>query len=368
MDEDLRAVGERVRSRMALGMSQRRLAERARMMPDALSRALNGQRGFSSSELARVADVLGADLYWLVTGREDPHRVVVAARHHWDWQHRRRINSGRYDDKPVLEQVAAAYREAYPGGPPPAETLPAEAHLVRERLGEDFVRDFADRAEDRLGIDVVRLPGLTTDYSLRIGGRGVILLATSPRWFRSNWSLAHEIGHLALGHHDGNARAPHNEQLTDRFAAALLLPADRMAAEDWAGTTGAELAVFLWSAGVSTKALRLRLQELRIATSPAVEAGLESSTPTLVRQYQQALQKSGGGLGIDALALREQQASGRRFPIGLVAALRERVGAGHVGPGVLAWALDVPVDEIDFPEPDVATLGERYEHRLGRNP
>jgi transcriptional regulator with XRE-family HTH domain len=59
---------------MPLGMSQRALTEKAGMTTDALSRALNGQRGFSSRELARIADQLGADLYWLITGTPDPQR------------------------------------------------------------------------------------------------------------------------------------------------------------------------------------------------------------------------------------------------------------------------------------------------------
>lgn len=83
MDVELKEVGERIRSLLPLGMSQKRLAEKAGMTPDALSRALNGQRGFSSGELALIADHLGADVYWLITGRDDPRRVEIAARHTW---------------------------------------------------------------------------------------------------------------------------------------------------------------------------------------------------------------------------------------------------------------------------------------------
>lgn len=369
MDEDMRAIGERIRSRMAHGMTQRRLAERAEMTPDALSRALNGQRGLSTAELARIGGVVGADLHWLITGREDPHRVEIAARHDWDFASQRRTNRGREADEPTLHDVAGAYRAAYPEGPPPTGPLPADPQLLRKELGEGFVRSFADRAEERLGVDVVRLPGLSTDYSLRIGERGVVLLATSPQWFRSNWSLAHEIGHLALGHHGGNVRATQNEQPADRFAAELLLPNDLMNSQDWAGMDVADLVRFVWSAGISTHALRLRLRELRLAPSPALEAGLELSTPTLIRAHQQLLAGTKGEPGmLDPPTVRAQQSSGRRLPIGLVGALRERVESGAADPSVLAWALDVPIDEIDFPEPDESAAAQRYEQMLQDRP
>jgi transcriptional regulator with XRE-family HTH domain len=352
---------------MALGMSQRQLAERARMTPDALSRALNGQRGFSSSELARIGQVIGADLHWLVTGMEDPHRVEIAARHDWDFATRRRTNSGRDADEPTLSLVAGAYRSAYPDGPPPTPPLVADPEVLRNHLGDDFVRTFADRAEERLRIDVVRLPGISTDYSLRIGGRGVVLLATSPRWYRSNWSLAHEIGHLALGHHDGNARSVQHEQPADRFAAELLLPESLVRGQNWRRVTPAALAQFVWRAGVSTSALQRRLTELGIDASPAAEAS--PGTTSLMRSEYQVIRDVSGATGdLDLVAAREQQSSGRRFPIGVVGALRDRVQAGAADPGVLAWALDVPIDEIEFPEPDESTAADRYAQMLHDRP
>jgi len=52
-------IGSRVRSAMqGAGMQQKQLAERVGMTPDALSRALNGQRGFAALELADIASVL----------------------------------------------------------------------------------------------------------------------------------------------------------------------------------------------------------------------------------------------------------------------------------------------------------------------
>ena len=81
MDRELLAVGERIRASMPNGMRQRELAARVGMTPDALSRALNGQRGFSILELTRISDDLQTGLSWLITGRPDPHKVTFAARH-----------------------------------------------------------------------------------------------------------------------------------------------------------------------------------------------------------------------------------------------------------------------------------------------
>lgn len=356
MDAELKAVGDRIRSMLPLGMSQKRLAEKAGMTPDSLSRALNGQRGFSSTELARIADELGADVYWMITGRDDPRKVEIAARHKWDAKHRRRDNPGRDVDEVVLDQVIAAYQAAFPSGPPASRSLPKNPHALRELLGEAFVREFSDEVETKLGVDIVRIAGLTTDYSLRIGSRSIVILATTPSWFRSNWSLAHELGHLALGHHDGlSSTDKKNEGPADSFAANLLLPKQLVAREKWTDMDELGLARFLWFAGVSTHALRNRLAALDITPSAAVEDALNRSTPKLIRAYAGTERM----IGHEAVVTqREQQASTRLIPSLLVDALHHEVESGKASPEHLAWALDVPVDEIDFPEPDDEALAD----------
>lgn len=366
MDAELKAVGDRIRSLLPSGMSQRSLAEKSGMTPDALSRALNGQRGFSSSELARIADRLGADLYWLITGRPDPQKVDIAARHQWNPQHRTRDNPGRDADDTILNRVIDAYRAAFPSGPPSSLPLPKNPRDVRGLLGDAFVRGFAEAVERQLGIDVVRIAGLNTDYSLRIGTRAVVLLATTPSWFRSNWSLAHEIGHLALGHHDGySSTDKRNEGPADQFAANLLLPSDLMAQQNWAEMSKPQLAGFIWENGVSTLALKNRLGALQLGFSAAVSEALGQSTPKLVRAHAGTDKQIGG----EALVtLREQQASARLIPPVLVDALHQQVEAGKASPEILAWALDVPVDEIDFPEPNDEDFADRYAATLEKRP
>ncbi len=360
MDSELLAVGDRIRSRMPSGMSQRQLAERVNMKTDALSRALNGQRGFSSIELARIADELDTDLYWLVTGEADPHRVRVAARHSWDESQRIRINPGRQSDDGLLQRVAETYEAAFPEGPSPSESLPGSAPVMREMLGEDFVRNYGEVVEDRLGVDVVRLPMLSTDYSLRIGSRAIVILTTTPYWFRSNWSLAHELAHFALDHHSGDSEpGGRDEAPADQFAAELLLPEELINRQDWQQMDERGVAEFLWQTGVSTMALKNRLASLAVQVSVEVIAALKRTTPNLIR----------ANAGARQLIARQQQSAARIFPTVLVDALQRRVEAGAVSPEHLAWVLDVPVDEIDFPEPDDDSgFVDAYERALAARP
>ncbi|WP_459981634.1 ImmA/IrrE family metallo-endopeptidase [Nocardioides sp. AN3] len=349
VEDQMEAIGERIRSRMSPGSSQRRLAADVGMPPDALSRALNGQRGFAPLELARIADALGADIHWLITGTSDPLRVDIAARHAWDPLRGQRVNPGRERDEQILQNVVRAYRTAYPEGPPASTSLPTDPHEVRRLLPAEFVRGFADVAERWLGVDVIRVPDVSTDYSLRIGARGVILLASTPHWFRSNWSLAHEIGHLALGHHDDGAHPERHERPADTFAASLLLPESFLAGPAWARLTRKELATVVWESGVSTEVLRRRLRDLRLPVDEDIREALGQPTQRLLRSHVDSL---GGGEWGDPIANRERDSSARRFPLGLLSALAGRVEQGVADPRVLAWALDVPIDEIDFPEPD----------------
>ncbi|MFG2446469.1 hypothetical protein ACGFQG_26700 [Nocardia fluminea] len=53
----------------------------------------------------------------------------------------------------------------------------------RTALGDDFVRQFSAVVEAWLGADVIRLPMPSTDYSLTIGSRAIVMLATTPNWF-----------------------------------------------------------------------------------------------------------------------------------------------------------------------------------------
>ncbi|WP_246207742.1 ImmA/IrrE family metallo-endopeptidase [Tsukamurella spumae] len=291
--------------------------------------------------------------------------MTIAARHDWDPESRERSNVGREADVVVLDKIASAYRQAFPEGALVSATLPGDPAHTREVLGRGFVASFAERLESRLGVDVIRIPGLSTDYSLRIGGRAVIVLVSTPNWFRNNWSAAHELAHLALGHHDEGTGVRQNENSADLFAAELLLPEEEMRGIDWRVSTLADVAAELWNRGVSARALATRLKWLELADRELVDALTAESTQQILRKHLPAMMN-------DRFLIRRrgEGSIGRLFPESLVAILEERVSAGEVDPELLAWVQDVDVEEIDYPEPDLdeERAAERYASAVAHGP
>lgn len=185
----------------------------------------------------------------------------LVARHAFDAERRTDENSSLDEDEKTLADVTLLYRQAYPDGDDSGPSIPSNVGDVRRQLGAGFVPDFADRLENRLGVDVVRVNGLRTDYCLVVEGRPIIVLAATPNRFRENFSLAHELGHLALAHHDAGDCGTNSavERAANSFAAELLMPADSLQEIDWQSITPAQLARHVWEWGVSTEALATRL-------------------------------------------------------------------------------------------------------------
>jgi len=346
-------IGRRAKARMDevnLDRTHRQIANDIGMTPDAFSRALAGKRAFSSIELARLADLLRADIHWLITGEPDPYRLVVAARHEFDFESGRRDVPGRADDEAVLQDIGLAYRQASQGSPLPPSDLPETPATVRGRLGDGFVRRFADLLESRVGVDVVRLAGLSTSYCFSVAGRHVIVVAATGNWFRENWSIAHELGHLAEGHiADGlsSAERDAHEIKANAFAAELLLPAAQMQATDWAGISAYGLASRVWEHGVSTDALARRLAALGIPTGESVATWAAQPTQRLLRRHWESPSVDEG----DAITHRMDEAATRRFPLSLQESHLTMIARGDLGKGTLAWMLGiVPEDlEVDVP-------------------
>lgn len=385
-------IGGRVRQAITRafgtsGPTDASIAEAVGMKPDAFSRAVNGTRQFSSLEIARLADHLDADVHWLITGEADPYRVVFAARHNWDPQSLRRVVPGREADQETLDALRLAYTQALvatgaaaedsarnPGSRPdfwtgkePVAPLPSSPAEIRALLGPDFVRTFADRVEDSLGIEVARIADLSTDYSFTIGGRKVAVLAATGNWFRSNFSLAHEIAHFALGHLDVTDANTAHERAADLFASELLLPEADMRAINWLTIDTEHLARFIWDAGVSTQAVAVRLSHLNIPASTNVHEALKLSTQALLRRHQHVtaepvtIQPGATAASIifatitDAITTRMQRAAERRIPSQLVTHHLDGIASGRLGKGTLAWLLNTPIEDLDVEEPQTQT-------------
>lgn len=327
------------------------IAQDIGMTPDAFSRALRGNRQFSSLELVRLAERLDADLHWLVTARPDPNRLSVAARHNFDHETGERDVPGRRDDEATIQNIAMAYRQAY-REPEIYEALPVDPSKVRWLLGDDFVRPFAERLEQRLGVDLVRVPDVSTAYAFTVGGRRVLVVPATGNWFRENWSMAHELGHLALGHHDKGQSADISEKheaAANAFAAQLLLPEGVLSKFDWDTVGDSELADALWELGISIDALARRLNSVNGHVPRRVAFWAGHPTQRLLRRFL----KLDTPAGDDVITQRMDEAAQRRFPLALQEAHVAGIATGSLGKGTLAWMLGIDPDALEVDAPEV---------------
>ena len=337
-------IGARVRAAiLSNGSLQKDVASAVGMTTDALSRALNGQRGFSASELAAIARLLDADLHYLSTGEADPHTLTVSARHAFDPDTRRRSADGAEADRTVINGVVLALRQADLHTSPPE--LPRTPDEMANLLGQDFARDFINRL-DALGINVIRIEDISTAYSFMADGRPVIVIRSTGNWFYENWSLAHELGHLCLGHSGivpGSAVVDAAEAAANEFAAELLLPATALIDVDESVVESA-MAELIWAYGVSTEAMRNRLENLDRPVSGSVQA-------LLLKNTQRALRHHWIWGADDPITERMTEASARRFPQSWIEGHLARIAQGTLHKDTLAWMLGVASEALEVEEP-----------------
>ncbi len=345
---DAQTIGARVRQAISdngSGAPQYEIARAVGMKPDALSRAITGQRSFSSIELARLADRLCVDIHWLITGEADPRELRYAARHTFDHATGARGVPDAESDQRVIKDVELAYRQA--GDLGVSEPVPATPGAAREALGDDFVFPFVERLQDRLGIHVVRLSELSTSYCFSIDGRHVIALKATGNWFHENFSLAHELAHLAANHLTTEVVTAEAEAAANAFAADLLMPRRLVRAAGFERTTAEGLAQWVWDQGVSTDATARRVASCGIEAADVVREWGGQTTQRLLRRHWHAPNP-----GPDAISDRMAAAARRHFPQALLRAHIERIESGVIGPEVLAWMLDVGVAELDLDTPE----------------
>lgn len=215
---------------------------------------------------------------------------------------------------------------------------------VRHLLGEDLSQDLVNRVTERLDVDVLVLDLSGDGYTLAVGGRSVIIVKRTPYWFRQNFSIAHELGHLATGDLcEGRLMSDDAvEVAANSFAAELLMPEAEIRSINWETIDLGVLADRLWNWGVSTKALDVRLQMLQIYAQDDVRAALEGETQSLLRTYWQRPP------GPDPIASRLQRAAERHFPIELISRLEVAVMEGRAPAGSLAFALGTTEDELEL--------------------
>lgn len=340
MDQVAARIVERLRTALP-GVSQAELARRVDMDPSALSRALNGKRGLAGAEIADIAAQLRVSTDWLLLG-EEPFPIALAARH----DYADGVHSVEMTDQAtaLISGVALAYEQAgeLPRAPQAVDVPedPAEARrLLNEAFGEQWPRYFADAVEHTFGVDVVKaeLPE-PAGLSLKLPNATVILVPTQVFWGRQNWTIAHELWHVARGDFTPleSGAAPDGETQANAFARNLLLPESLVRSVDWARISEAELSAFLWRTGVSTQALLTRL------------AGLGINGPTQIPAPVAMLRRHviPSGPAQDPVTDRLRDAAARRFPTRLLA--RHEEEGDH--PRTLSWMLGAPLVAGDDPD------------------
>lgn len=351
----METVGTRIRQRVSelhLGVPEKDIAASVGMAPDVFSRSLNGKRSFTSIELAHLAERLSTSMYWLATGQADPFQGRIAARHEYDFSSGRYVDDKDGDTQAALDNLELAYRQVF-SERNDAPTEAAAAEEIRARLGDGFVGDFISRVEENLGIDVVRIEGIGSAYSVRAGGRYCLLIPRNGNWFYQNSSAAHELGHIYLGHFnssDDGATSSKEGPAYD-FASDLLLPASIMRTVDWTTTTRVAVVNFIWDHGISTKYLQTRLQKLGLSARPEVWELLKNSTFDVLKAPLEGRKFS----SVD-VAARTQRAAERRFPDSLIAAHMDAVALGKAPKETLAWMLDVDPESIEVHPPQTQVL------------
>jgi Zn-dependent peptidase ImmA (M78 family)/transcriptional regulator with XRE-family HTH domain len=115
------------------------------------------------------------------------------------------------------------------------ESIEDLAGSVREQAGVGYRDPIPNvtRALERAGVVVAALPGEIPDHfgfsawpDFGLGGRPIIVFASTDPGDRQRFSLAHECGHLLLHspRRDSELDAAEAEKEANRFAGALLLP------------------------------------------------------------------------------------------------------------------------------------------------
>jgi hypothetical protein len=97
-----------------------------------------------------------------------------------------------------------------------------------------------------------------------------------------------------------------------------------------------------------------------------LSSALDQPTQRLLRAHVDVLIDPAAST--DPIMRREAESTGRRFPLRLLSDLAGRIEAGQADPAALAWMLDVPIDDIDFPEPDEDLAAEQDEQVLAGAP
>ncbi|WP_230672772.1 helix-turn-helix domain-containing protein [Rathayibacter sp. Leaf248] len=205
---------ERVRQILdATGMTHAAFAERIGIDGSKLSKSLGGQRNFSSSELAAIAQLGRQSVDWLITGAPSRSWQIAARAEPASLSELQESSKAlisavaeRFDALEALGLQSNAPALPAPGGAPrlglQAEELAMQAlQLLGESISLKPTPDVIDLVEKKLGINVVvaNLPRGCDGVSYQDGPFRLVILGTTQQFARQRFTLGHEIGHILRG-------------------------------------------------------------------------------------------------------------------------------------------------------------------------
>ncbi|MEW9530852.1 helix-turn-helix domain-containing protein [Microbispora sp. NPDC049125] len=269
------------------GLTQAEFAAKTGLDASKMSKSLSGVRRFTSLDLARIADLCGVSVDWILGA--DPSTPSMAARTSAPATSAERA----VREAERLAQIRAdlaflGYRQQVPTFETTRRStrcvdqghdlaVQAAEHASKRGVTLWRTRDLAEAVEAAFGVDVgiCRLPDGFDGLAWADENSSLIVVGTSEVPARQRFTIAHELGHLLAGDdqkvcvdvdiHDSDHKRKPSEIRANAFAAELLLPA-RMLREEaeratWTREAFAEFACRLW---VSPSTLAWRLFNLEL--------------------------------------------------------------------------------------------------------
>lgn len=288
------ALISRVRQVMQVsGLSQSAFAVSIGTTPDKLSKSLSGQRKFSTTELALVAESAQTTVDWLLTGKHAPAPAIAARTALAAAPSASAITEVVEKFSVASDQLALLASEPREMTPLPdfsrtgrfvneANELAAAAVSQMEASDFDLVaeRDLLITLENVFSLDIAiyPLPDGLDGCSWQTDTTRLIVLAPTPHWARQRFTLAHELGHiLACDAQELIAESvpPHNadvkEKRANSFAAAFLMPEARLRASAVGDITEEVFARLVNEYRVSPESMAWRLHNLDLLSADRVQ-------------------------------------------------------------------------------------------------
>lgn len=270
------------------GLSQADFAAKAGLDGPKMSKSLSGSRRFTSLDLARIADVAGVTVDWLL-GVEQPSALAARAiAPSWSSTDAA-VGQARHYSQLRADLAFLGYEQRVPQLPAPTQQRAIDrgarladlaVTLVRQATGRDPAgfRKIAELIEDAFDIDVAvaAMPNGFDGLAWRDVHSQLILVGTSEIPARQRFTVAHELGHLLARDdqelhidadlHDAEHTKKPSELQANAFAASFLMPADTLGkmVRDDAALTEEAFAALAHKLAVSPSTLAWRLQNLGI--------------------------------------------------------------------------------------------------------